>query len=80
MGSCCVSNSTLLGEQFIRDILADESLKLRNFSYMELLNGFKQLLIRGDCHSSIHRKFKVIAQEIFEIENLLKKYSIKVWK
>ena len=38
MGSCCVFNSTLLGEQFIRDILADESLKLRNFSYMELLN------------------------------------------
>ena len=38
MGSCCVSNSTLLGEQFIRDILSDESLKLRNFSYMELLN------------------------------------------
>ena len=38
MGSCCVANSTLMGEQFIRDVLADESLKLRNFSYMELLN------------------------------------------
>ena len=38
MGSCCVANSTLLGEQFIRDILADESLKLRTFTYMELLN------------------------------------------
>ena len=38
MGSCCVSNSTLMGEQFIRDVLADESLKLRNFTYMELLN------------------------------------------
>ena len=38
MGSCCVSNSTLMGEQFIRDVLADESLELRNFTYMELLN------------------------------------------
>ena len=38
MGSCCVAHSTLIGENFIRDILNDESLKLRNFSYMELLN------------------------------------------
>ena len=38
MGSCCVANSTLIGENFIREILSDESLKLRNFSYMELLN------------------------------------------
>ena len=38
MGSCCVSNSTLIGENFIRDILSDESLKLRKFTYMELLN------------------------------------------
>ena len=38
MGSCCVSNSTLIGENFIRDILNDESLKLRKFTYMELLN------------------------------------------
>lgn len=48
--------------------------------YIELLNGFKQLLIKDKCHSSIHRKFKIITQEIFEIEQLLKKYSIKVWK
>ena len=38
MGSCCVANSTLIGEQFIRDILNDESFKLRKFTYMELLN------------------------------------------
>ena len=38
MGSCCVSNSTLIGEQFIREILKDEHLKLRNFTYMDLLN------------------------------------------
>ena len=38
MGSCCVSDSSLLGEQFIREILSDESFKLRNYSYMELLN------------------------------------------
>ena len=38
MGLCCVSNSSMLGEQFIREILSDESLKLRNYSYMELLN------------------------------------------
>jgi hypothetical protein len=38
MGSCCVSNSTLIGEQFIRDILSDESFKLRKYTYMELLN------------------------------------------
>ena len=38
MGSCCVANSTLIGENFIREILSDESLKLRNFSYRELLN------------------------------------------
>ena len=28
----------MLGEQFIREILSDESLKIRNYSYMELLN------------------------------------------
>ena len=38
MGSCCVSNSSLLGEQFIREILSDESLKLRNYTYIKLLN------------------------------------------
>ena len=39
MGSCCVAtDSSLIGEQFIREILSDESLKLRNYSYMELLN------------------------------------------
>jgi hypothetical protein len=38
MGSCCTNNSNLLAEQFIRDILKDESLKLRNYNYMELLN------------------------------------------
>ena len=38
MGSCCASNSNLIGEQFIRDILKDESLKIRNYDYMELLN------------------------------------------
>ena len=38
MGSCCVLDSSLLGEQFIREILSDESFKLRNYTYMELLN------------------------------------------
>ena len=38
MGSCCVSNTSTIGEQFIREILVDESFKLRNYSYMELLN------------------------------------------
>ena len=38
MGSCCVSNSSLIGEQFIREVLSDESLKLRTYSYLELLN------------------------------------------
>ena len=38
MGSCCVADSSLIGEQFIREILSDEALKLRNYSYMELLN------------------------------------------
>ena len=38
MGSCCVSDTSLLGEQFIREILSDESFKLRNYTYMELLN------------------------------------------
>ena len=38
MGSCCASNSNLIGEQFIRDILNDESLKIRKYNYMELLN------------------------------------------
>ena len=38
MGSCCQNNSNLIAEQFIRDILKDESLKIRNYNYMELLN------------------------------------------
>ena len=38
MGSCCTNNSNLLAEQYVRDILKDESLKIRNYSYMELLN------------------------------------------
>ena len=38
MGSCCNSNRNLIAEQFVRDILKDESLKLRKYSYMELLN------------------------------------------
>ena len=39
MGSCCNPNSSnLMAEQFVRDILNDESLKLRKYNYMELLN------------------------------------------
>ena len=38
MGSSCTNNSTLIAENFIREILKDESLKLRNYNYMELLN------------------------------------------
>lgn len=38
MGSCCTSNSNLIAEQFIREILKDESLTLRNYNYMDLLN------------------------------------------
>ena len=38
MGSCCTNNSNLLAEQYVRDILSDESLKIRNYSYIELLN------------------------------------------
>jgi hypothetical protein len=38
MGSCCTSNSNLLAEQFVRDVLSDESLKIRKYNYMELLN------------------------------------------
>lgn len=38
MGSCCQSNRTMIGEQFIRDILKDKSLLIRNYTYMELLN------------------------------------------
>lgn len=48
--------------------------------YIKLLDGYKKLFIQGKCHSSIHRKFKIVAQEIFEIELLLKKYSLMVWK
>ena len=38
MGSCCANNSNSIGEQFIRDILKDEALTIRNYSYNELLN------------------------------------------
>ena len=38
MGSCCQNNSNIIAEQFVRDILKDESLKIRNYNYMELLN------------------------------------------
>ena len=38
MGSCCTNNSNSIGEQFIRDILRDEALTIRNYSYNELLN------------------------------------------
>ena len=38
MGSCCTHNSNLMAEQFIRDILKDDSLKIRNYNYMDLLN------------------------------------------
>ena len=38
MGSCCTNNSNLIAENFIREILKDESLQLRKYNYMELLN------------------------------------------
>ena len=38
MGSCCTTNGSLIGEQFVRDILKDKSLLIRNYIYMELLN------------------------------------------
>ena len=33
-----VPNQTMIEEQFIRDILKDKSLLIRNYAYMELLN------------------------------------------
>lgn len=69
-----------------KNIFEEEDKKLINNyvdkiqEYIKLLEGYKNLLLQGKCHSSIHRKFKIIAQEIFEIEQLLKKYSIKVWE
>ena len=38
MGSCCTTNRSLIGEQFVRDILKDKSLLIRNYIYNELLN------------------------------------------
>ena len=38
MGSCCSPNSDLMAEQFVRDVLSDDSLKIRNYNYNELLN------------------------------------------
>ena len=48
--------------------------------YIKLLEGYKKLLMQGKRDPSIFRKFKIILQEIFEVEQLLKKYSIKVWE
>lgn len=48
--------------------------------YLDLLKGFGNIIIEKKGDSSIKRKFKVVAQEIFEIEQELKKYSAKVWK
>lgn len=45
-----------------------------------MLKGFGNIIIENKCDSSIKRKFKVVAQEIFEIEQKLKKYSAKVWE
>ena len=38
MGSCCVTNTNLIAEQFVRGILNDSSLRMRQYNYMELLN------------------------------------------
>lgn len=38
MGSCCTSNLNMLGEDFIRELISNESLKLRKLNYMDLLN------------------------------------------
>lgn len=48
--------------------------------YLKSLKEYKNILMQGKCHSSVHIKFKKAAQEIFEIEQLLKKYSVKVWE
>jgi hypothetical protein len=38
MGSCCATNTNLIAEQFVRGILNDSSLRMRQYNYMELLN------------------------------------------
>ena len=68
-----------------QDIFDDEEINRINIyinkieQYIKLLEGYKTLVDAGKNNPNNSRKFKVIAQEIFEIEQLLRKYSIKVW-
>lgn len=48
--------------------------------YVKLLKGYETLLLQEKNNSNIIKKFKIVAQEIFEVEQMLKKYSIKVWE
>ena len=57
MGSCCAPNSNLLGEQFIRDLLSDKSIKLRNYVYMELLNEVVSKRVEQEIPKEHVKKF-----------------------
>jgi hypothetical protein len=59
MGSCCTNNSNLLAEQFIRDILKDESLKLRNYNYMELLNEIVSKIVEQEIPKDHIKQFLI---------------------
>lgn len=39
MGSCCTTGVNMAGENFVRELLKNESLTFRSYDYMELLNA-----------------------------------------
>jgi hypothetical protein len=64
MGSCCAPNSNLLGEQFVRDILADQSLKIRYYTYIELLNEVVSKRVEQEIPKEHIKKFLI--QEFYD--------------
>ena len=59
MGSCCTNNSNSIAEQFIRDILNDESLTIRNYSYNELLNEIVSKRVEQEIPYEHIKKFLI---------------------
>jgi len=59
MGSCCAPRSITLGENFVREILNDKSLKIRNYTYMELLNEVVSKRVEQEIPKEHIKKFLI---------------------
>jgi hypothetical protein len=72
---CCGNNYNVLGEEFVKRVLNDESLRLKTFDYMRLLNDIANIRVQQEIYK-VHIDEFLIPK--FYKENANSEYQIYI--